>query len=81
MKNKILYLIIGILIGAIATTTAFLIYNKTLSKNFNQPEMMQMDENQRKELPSNRNMREPDEKENQRGGTSPKMPSSSNNNI
>ena len=36
MKNKILYLIIGILIGAIATTTAFLIYNKTLSKNFKQ---------------------------------------------
>lgn len=79
MKNKILYLIIGILIGAIATTTAFLIYNKTLPKDFNQPEMMQMNENQKKDFPSNRNMGEPDERINQKGGTSPKIPSSSNN--
>lgn len=43
MKNKILYLIIGILIGVIATTLAFLIYNKTPETNSNEQEMMQMD--------------------------------------
>jgi len=30
MKDKILYLIIGILIGGIIATSAFLIYHKTL---------------------------------------------------
>lgn len=40
MKDKILVLIIGIFIGAIITTTAFLIYNNTKSNNSNQLEMM-----------------------------------------
>jgi hypothetical protein len=43
MKGKVLTLIIGILIGAIITTAGFLIYNKTVAKNSNQPDMMQMD--------------------------------------
>jgi hypothetical protein len=42
MKGKILTLIIGILIGAIITTAGFLVYNN-VSKNSNQPDMMQMD--------------------------------------
>lgn len=33
MKGKILYLIIGILIGAIITSSGFLIYNKFFAKN------------------------------------------------
>lgn len=32
MKEKIMYLIIGVLIGAIVTTSGFLIYNKTTKK-------------------------------------------------
>lgn len=45
MKNKIMFLIIGILIGAIITTVGFLIYNKSISNNnSNQPKMMQPNE-------------------------------------
>lgn len=33
MKEKIMYLIIGVLIGAIVTTSGFLIYNKTTKTN------------------------------------------------
>ena len=35
MKNRILTFIIGILVGAILTTTGFLICNKELNKNTN----------------------------------------------
>ena len=80
MKDKILYLIIGILIGAIVTTSAFLIYNKTLEKNSNQSEMMQMKEDGQMQPPSNGNMGEPPSMPNQNGGTPPEKPSSSNNN-
>ena len=59
MKDKIMFLIIGILIGAIITTGGFLIYNKSLSNNVIQPEMMQMNENGQIGLPSNDNMGEP----------------------
>ena len=34
MKEKIMYLIIGILIGAIITTTGFLIYDKKNKSNY-----------------------------------------------
>lgn len=33
MKEKIMYLIIGVLIGAIVTTSGFLIYSKTTKSN------------------------------------------------
>ena len=59
MKDKIMFLIIGILIGAIITTGGFLIYNKSLSNNVDQPEMMQMNENGQMQPPSNDNMGEP----------------------
>lgn len=45
MKNKILTFIIGVLVGAIIATTGFLIYNKIVSNNSEQPEMMQMNQN------------------------------------
>ncbi len=59
MKDKIMFLIIGVLIGAIITTCGFLIYNKSLSNNVTQPEMMQMNGNGQMQLPSNDNMGEP----------------------
>lgn len=44
MKEKILVLIIGILIGGILATSGFLIYNKTNSNNSSNPPQM-MDSN------------------------------------
>lgn len=41
MKDKILFLVIGFLIGAIVATSGFLIYNKVLRENQKQPEIMQ----------------------------------------
>ena len=83
MKEKILLLIIGILIGAIMTTAGFLIYTKIT--NSNQPEMMQMNENrgQMDKAPSdNSNMEEPPEKPNgARNNQSSTRPESTNNNV
>ena len=62
MKDKIMFLIIGILIGAIITTVGFLIYNKSLSNNADQPEMTQINGNGQMGAPSNDNMGEPPEK-------------------
>lgn len=48
MKKEIMFLIIGILIGAIVTTTCFLIYNKTHKSNikdFDRGNFKQMMEN------------------------------------
>ena len=59
MKDKIMFLIIGVLIGAIITTGGFLIYNKSLSNNMAQPEMMQTDGNGQMQPLSNDNMGEP----------------------
>lgn len=78
MKNKILTLIIGILIGAIITTSAFLIYTKTIEKNSNGQEMMQMKEKEQNGLPSDGKMGEP--RERQKEGTFLEMPSDSNSN-
>ena len=45
MKEKIMYLIIGVLIGAIVTTSGFLIYNKTTkSTQTNESNMSNMGE-------------------------------------
>ncbi len=78
MKNKILILIIGILIGAIITTSAFLIYNKAVVKNPKEQETMRMDGNGQMQPPSNGNMGEPPSMPN--GGTPKELPSNSNNN-
>lgn len=80
MKDKILTLIIGILIGAITTTLLFLIYNKTLLKNSDGQEIMQMNQNGQMQPPSDGNMGEPPERPNENGGTLLERPSDSNNN-
>ena len=73
MKNKILTFIIGVLVGAIIATGGFLIYNKTIGVNSNQPEMMQ------KGQPSNGNMEEPPEKPNgDNGEETPEKPDNLN---
>ena len=60
MKDKILTFIIGILVGAIITTTGFLIYNKSI--NNNQNEMIKQFENNRQMQRPSGNMGEPPEK-------------------
>ena len=60
MKNRILTFIIGILVGAIITTSGFLIYNKSINKNQN--EMMKTFENNGQMQRPNGNMGEPPEK-------------------
>jgi len=57
MKNRILTFIIGILIGAIITTSGFLIYNKYIDNNQN--EMMKPFKNNGQMEPPNGNMGEP----------------------
>lgn len=57
MKNRILTFIIGILVGAIITTTG---YSK--SKNKNQNEMVKPFENNGQMEPPNGNMKEPPKK-------------------
>lgn len=79
MKNKILILIIGILIGAIITTTAFLFYNKLLEKNSNESQMMQMNREGQNGPPSNGNMGKPPERPNENIGTPLDISASSNN--
>lgn len=81
MKEKIIYLIIGILVGAIIATSGFLIYSKTISKNNgNPPEMMQMNENGQNQPPSNGNMGEPPAKpDGENGQEPPEKPEDSNN--
>lgn len=61
MKDKIMCLIIGVLIGAIITTTGFLIYNKSISNNSSQTENMPMNQNgQMGETPSDNNGEPPE---------------------
>lgn len=63
MKDRIVFLIIGILIGAIIATSAFWIYNKIISNNNeNFPEMMQMNSNGQMGNPPSGNMQTPPEK-------------------
>lgn len=74
MKNRILTFIIGILVGAIITTSGFLIYNKSI--NNNQTEMMKQFENNGQMQRPSGEMGEPPEKP--QGDFQPTMP---NNNI
>ncbi len=75
MKDKIMYLIIGILIGAIITTTGFLIYNKLIIKNSNSPGI-QMNGDEQMQPPPNENMEEPPAKPD--GEEPPAKPNNSN---
>lgn len=55
MKDKILYLILGILIGAVITAGSFLAFSKHMmhGMRFNRPDMSNMNEDFRKEKPEN----------------------------
>lgn len=78
--GKILYLVIGILAGAIIATFTFLMYSKTLNKVSDQPGMMQGG-NSQMQPPSNENMGEPPALPNQNGqngGTPPEKPTGDN---
>jgi hypothetical protein len=78
MKNKILTLIIGILIGAIITTIGFLVYNKIIVKNSSRPDMVQMDENgQMSEPPSGENGEVPEKPDGDNGEEPPAKPDES----
>lgn len=61
MKDKIIFLIIGVLLGAIITSTGLLIYNKSIkSDNPNQSETSQETNlNEKMGTPPNSNMGEP----------------------
>ena len=71
MKDKIIFLIIGILIGAIITTGGFLIYNKSLSNNMDESQMTQMSGNGQMGPPSNDNKGEPPAKPDGENGEEP----------
>lgn len=79
MKNKILILMIGILIGAMITISAFLIYNKAVAKNPKEQETMRMDGNGQMQPPSNENMGELPSMPNDE--TPKELPSNLNNNY
>lgn len=82
MKEKILTFIIGLLIGAVITTLGFLIYNKTVANNSNQPEMMQMKENEQKEGQQPGSMEQPPEKPDGDNSVEPqKKPEETNKNT
>lgn len=81
MKKKILPFVIGVLVGAIIATAGFLIYNKSLSNNSTQSEMMQMNGNGQMQPPSNDNMGEPPAKpDGENGEEPPAKPEDSNSN-
>lgn len=83
MKDKIMFLIIGILIGAIIATTGFLIYSKITKNNNSNPMEMNMPNGQMGEPPEKtdgENMGEPPAKpEGEKGNQPPEMPENSNN--
>ena len=58
MRNRILTFIIGFLLGAIITTSGFLIYSKTINKNISQNERIPMNNNGQMQHP-NEDMGEP----------------------
>ena len=76
MKNKILTFIIGVLVGAIITTTGFLIYEKVNNNSNSMPrgERPQMMEGENGETPPEK----PDGEQEQNDGTPPEMPSKTN---
>lgn len=76
MKEKIMYLIIGVLIGAIVTTSGFLIYNKTTKNTkINERNMSNMGEPPSIDNSDNSNMSEPPTKPD---GSKSQAPSGSN---
>lgn len=76
MKEKIIYLIIGVLIGAIVTTSGFLIYNKTTKNTkINERNMSNMGEPPSMDNSDNSNMSEPPSKPD---GSKSQAPSGSN---
>ena len=58
MKNRILTFIIGVLTGAIITTTGFLMYNKVINNNTKQYERNPINQNGQMQ-PPNENLEEP----------------------
>lgn len=81
MKEKIMYLIIGVLIGAIVTTSGFLIYNKiNKSTKTNERNMSNMGEPQARPDGDNSEMGEPpsmDNSDNSNMSESPSKPDGS----
>lgn len=81
MKERVLTFIIGLLVGAIITTSGFLIYNKVASNNATQPEM-QMNGNGQMGGGQPGNMSEPPEKPSGDDGQEPPAkPEEINNNT
>lgn len=78
MKDKILVLIIGILIGAIIASAGFLIYNKTTVSNSSQTNMMQMNGEGQSQ---NGNMGEPPAKPDGENGEQPPTKPDDNTNT
>ncbi|MBR2543891.1 hypothetical protein IKG10_02455 [Candidatus Saccharibacteria bacterium] len=69
-KEKILLFIIGVLVGAVISTAAFLVYTKTLGTGSNTNDSSrQMPGGTPPEMPSGQN---------NQGGTPPEMPSNEN---
>lgn len=83
MKEKILPFIIGVLVGAIIATIVFLVYNKIISSNTNQPGMMPMNENgqMKNDGSSQGDMNEPPEKPDGDNGEEPLEKPEETNNI
>lgn len=79
MKGKILTLIIGILLGAIITTVGFLIYDKVVSNNSAQSEIMQMNGNEQMGQPSESMEQPPEKPDGDNNVESPTKPEESNN--
>ena len=75
MKDKIIFLIIGFLVGAIVSTGAFYIYNTTVGRC---DCSNQMNGGQPPEMPSGENG-QPREKPDGENGQPPEKPSDSNN--
>ena len=84
MKDKIMFLIIGMLIGAIIVTSGFLIYNKSISNNnLNQARMMKQEGQMGEppEKPNGDNGQEPPAKPDGDTGSQPPSMLENSNNI
>ena len=78
MKEKIFYLIIGILMGAIITTSGFLVYEKL---NTNKNDMLNGERPQMMEMPNGETPpAKPSGSQGQMGETPPEIPSNENSN-
>ena len=77
MKDRIMYLIIGVLLGAIITTAGFFIYNKVIVK-----EPMQTNISNQMQPPSNGNIGErPEKPDGEPSEEPPAKPENQNNNT